>query len=69
MADWQLILTSEWLHQAHVWRSRLEAEGIPAEVVSKSASAYGIFTWARRYELWVPVAQAPQALLILHDVA
>ena len=67
MTGWQQILVTEYMHQAHVWRSRLEAEGIAAEIVSKTNSAYGVFSWARRYELWVPLELSSQALLILHD--
>lgn len=72
MKDWEVILTTDSAHRAHIWRSRLEAEGIAAHVMPKSHSplgvlASGMLDSALTYELWVPLSLAPKALLLLDD--
>lgn len=72
MKDWEPILRTDSAYRAHIWRSRLEAEGIAAHVIPKSHSplgvlASGMLDTALTYELWVPLALAPQALLLIDD--
>jgi hypothetical protein len=74
MTDWVLIGSTASLHLAHIWRSKLEAEAIPAQIIPKSNAAFGVlatglFDPAGTYELWVPVPFGSEALLLMDDSA
>jgi hypothetical protein len=68
--EWEIVATAATSATAHIWRSRLEAAGIPAQVVPKSNSTFGVLIAsaadpAQHYTLWVPLALAPDAILLL----
>jgi hypothetical protein len=68
--NWVQIAQAGTETEAHIWRSSLEAAGIPAHVMSKSNAVFGALATgsldsATFFEVWVPLEYAHQALGML----
>jgi hypothetical protein len=70
--EWLIIASASSSATAHIWRSRLEAAGISAQVVPKSYYTFGVLAASaidpgQHFDVYVPLTEAPDALVLLES--